>query len=161
MQFPTSTTTLLLALSAFTTTLAAPSTNPLSTLSLRDFPLVDDPSKVPHHANQHPDSYTWNKNVCAHDVGSPARQWTVAVTDGRNYYKQCGKGFLDNFRGRCGTITTWECKYYNQSPNTAVMHFYTSVACTNYDISQAIKAAGKGLVINCNDDVGSSVSGVV
>lgn len=41
------------------------------------------------------------------------------------------------------------------------MHFYTSVACTDFDISEAIKKAGHGLIINCNTDIGSSVSGVL
>lgn len=57
---------------------------------------------------------------------------------------------LDNFRGRCGVITSWGCTWVGAEGTTALMQFWTSAFCTGDDISAAIKAAsGKAVDISC------------
>ena len=58
-------------------------------------------------------------NSCSYDI-SPAYQWEVYIHNESQYeqnphHDNCGGGFLDNFRGRCGVITTWTCTYVNPS----------------------------------------------
>lgn len=78
--------------------------------------------------------------------------WTVNVAGAKYYTKdECGSGFLDNFRGRCGAITNWGCDYVPDTAD-AKMSFWTSIACTNYDITQAIKASTNGeRTVDCYD----------
>jgi hypothetical protein len=106
---------------------------------------------------------------CVYDSSLPAFHWLVTIPnetpfehrDGYNH-DNCGGGFLDNFRGRCGVITSWRCKYYSndgktvlsdQSTNTAqnklaVMDFWTSAFCRGSDISAAIGAASFSTIVN-------------
>lgn len=66
----------------------------------------------------------------------------------------CGQGYLDNFRGRCGSITDWGCKFVDQNADKveekeknedqiagAIMTFKTSLACSATDIREAMGSA--------------------
>lgn len=77
--------------------------------------------------------------------GSPLWvEWKLEIAGAKYYTKdECGSGFLDNFRGRCGAITDWGCEYVPDTAD-AKMSFKTSLFCSDYDISQAIKAATNG-----------------
>ncbi|KAB8338801.1 hypothetical protein FH972_021746 [Carpinus fangiana] len=82
-------------------------------------------------------------NSCTYS-SAPERAWTVQILDDDAYDNGgCGAGFLDNFRGRCGDVTSWGCNY---EPNTdnAVMNFITSTFCSPTDISAAISASSYG-----------------
>ncbi|KAJ5185492.1 hypothetical protein N7472_010332 [Penicillium cf. griseofulvum] len=66
----------------------------------------------------------------------------------------CGQGYLDNFRGRCGVITDWGCKFVDENVDRveekeknedritgAKMTFSTDVFCSASDIIAAMGAA--------------------
>ncbi|OQE19221.1 hypothetical protein PENFLA_c019G03579 [Penicillium flavigenum] len=66
----------------------------------------------------------------------------------------CGQGYLDNLRGRCGTITDWGCMFVDENVNKveekeknedqitgAKMTFLTQAFCSASDIIEAIGAA--------------------
>lgn len=110
----------------------------------------------------------WDANVCKYSVNMPAYQWAVTIENDSKYDKTCGGeflrnpyqektsadsytgGMLDNFRGRCGVITSWGCTWVGASGTTALMQFWTSAFCQGSDISAAIKAASKKEVtIDC------------
>lgn len=82
--------------------------------------------------------------------GDLAINWNVVVNHDSKYDTGgCGAGFLDNFRGRCGTISNWGCNIGDN--DSANMNFDTSLFCTAYDITQAILAATGGAVnLACN-----------
>ena len=65
-----------------------------------------------------------------------------------NQVDGCGRGFLDNFRGRCGVITNWGCTAVE--PGRAIyMDFWANAFCEANDISEAIGAANGGRKIDC------------
>lgn len=82
--------------------------------------------------------------------------WNVVVNNDSRYDTGgCGAGFLDNFRGRCGVITSWGCNIGDN--DSANMNFDTTIGCTAYDITQAINAATGGAVnLNCQCNGGCS-----
>jgi hypothetical protein len=66
----------------------------------------------------------------------------------------CGQGYLDNFRGRCGVISDWECVFIDEEGNKvedkeenedqikgAKMTFKTTFDCTSDDVIAAMGAA--------------------
>ena len=65
--------------------------------------------------------------------------WSVFIPNDNKYETQgCGRGFLDNFRGRCGPITAWQC---TEQHDGADLYFETTVFCQGADISAAMTAA--------------------
>lgn len=78
----------------------------------------------------------WDDNVFYID-------WSIHLNNDDQYDNGgCGRGFLDNFRGRCGDITDWSCVYDEGSD--IFMDFKTSDFCTEQDITDAINAASYG-----------------
>ncbi|KAK7718897.1 hypothetical protein SLS57_006007 [Botryosphaeria dothidea] len=74
-------------------------------------------------------------NSCTNTFYVLAAKWDVYLDNDASYNKQCGGGCLDNIRGRCGVVTDWG----------------TGSGCTNYDMTQALKACTKGQqTINCS-----------
>ncbi|KXG46783.1 uncharacterized protein PGRI_035290 [Penicillium griseofulvum] len=66
----------------------------------------------------------------------------------------CGQGYFDNFRGRCGVISNWGCKFVDENVDRveekeknedritgAKMTFSTDVFCSASDIIEAMGAA--------------------
>jgi hypothetical protein len=111
----------------------------------------------------------WDANVCKYSRNMPAYQWAVTVENDSKYDKTCGGeplrntsqeeinanshtgGMLDNFRGRCGVITSWGCTWVGAAGTTALMQFWTSAFCQADDIAAAIKAASKKeVMISCD-----------
>lgn len=77
-----------------------------------------------------------------------------ATKDSMPIDQVCGQGYLDNFRGRCGTITDWGCMFVNENVEKvedkednedqitgAKMTFKTQVFCDADDIIEAMGAA--------------------
>lgn len=86
-------------------------------------------------------------------VGTPPflNYGVLIPNDGKFETKGCGRGFLDNLRGRCGVITSWQCNYVGAAATTAALAFLTTEGCTEYDVTQAILAASyQKLNIACN-----------
>ncbi|KAF4302221.1 hypothetical protein GTA08_BOTSDO09653 [Botryosphaeria dothidea] len=126
MHFSTPTTTLLTALLAITTATASPIT-------------ANDNSS---------NDLVRRSNSCTNTFYVLAAKWDVYLDNDASYNKQCGGGCLDNIRGRCGVVTDWGCE---RNGGTAHMHFSTGSGCTNYDMTQALKACTKGQqTINCS-----------
>ncbi|PLN75624.1 hypothetical protein BDW42DRAFT_180359 [Aspergillus taichungensis] len=66
----------------------------------------------------------------------------------------CGQGYLDNFRGRCGVISSWGCEFVDRDVKKveekeknedriegAKMTFQTQMFCSQDDIMEAMGAA--------------------
>lgn len=89
---------------------------------------------------------------CAGTLQGPDINWNVVVNHDSKYDSGgCGAGFLDNFRGRCGVITSWGCNIGDN--DSANMNFDTTDGCTAFDITQAINAATGGAVnLGCSCD---------
>jgi hypothetical protein len=77
-----------------------------------------------------------------------------ATKDSMPIDQVCGQGYLDNFRGRCGTITDWGCMFVDENVNKveekeknedqvtgAKMTFKTQAFCSSSDIIEAMGAA--------------------
>jgi hypothetical protein len=75
--------------------------------------------------------------------------WRITInTPYDNQADGCGRGFLDNFRGRCGVITNWGCNAVE--PGRAIfMDFLTHAFCTSFDITEAMRAASGGRTVDC------------
>lgn len=82
-------------------------------------------------------------NFCECDNSAPAFQWYITIPNDNRFDSSCGAGFLDNFRGRCGVITSWGCEYIGADLTTAALWFWTDVACTLDDATQVIAAASE------------------
>ena len=67
--------------------------------------------------------------------------YNISLTDDRSIDVDCGRGILDNVRGRCADgVTNWGCDYSGDTG--AIIHFTTVAECTPGDVSAAIYAAG-------------------
>lgn len=86
--------------------------------------------------------------LCAYDDRLPAVHWGILIPNDASVDGSCGIGFLDNFRGRCGVVTSWKCDFVGASSTTAWLDFYTSQFCTAWDGTQAIHAASQSLDYN-------------
>lgn len=89
-------------------------------------------------------------NSCTHlSYEIFAHKWEIYLDNDANYNKQCGGGCLDNIRGRCTTVTDWGCS--RDDAGQAYMHFLTPAGCSDYDMTQALKACTKGeQTIDCS-----------
>ncbi|GME34945.1 uncharacterized protein LTHEOB_11506 [Neofusicoccum parvum] len=80
-----------------------------------------------------------------------ANLWNVYLDNDADYNKQCGGGCLDNIRGRCTNVTDWKCE--RDSAGQAHMNFLTPSGCSNWAMTQALKACTKGeQTIDCFND---------
>ncbi|KAJ5503721.1 hypothetical protein N7463_006595 [Penicillium fimorum] len=94
-------------------------------------------------------------DACMMNKGdSPQGVEVYATKESMPIDQVCGQGYLDNFRGRCGVITSWGCKFVDENGNKveekekneeqitgAKMTFKTSAFCTSSDIIAAMGAA--------------------
>lgn len=95
--------------------------------------------------------------LCLYDDRLPAVHWGILIPNDPSLDWACGRGFLDNFRGRCGVVTSWTCTFVGASGTTAFLDFWTSQGCTAWDGTQAIHAASQGADYNIpchNNEVG-------
>ncbi|KKY14746.1 hypothetical protein UCDDS831_g08023 [Diplodia seriata] len=89
-------------------------------------------------------------NQCKSLYGGSDIRWSIYLDNDAYYNKKCGNGCLDNIRGRCGVVTSWECS--RDANNRAHMNFYTTIGCSNYDMTQALHACTKKeQTIDCTD----------
>lgn len=87
-------------------------------------------------------------NSCTRKYEGVDFRWNIYLDNDDYYNTECGKGCLDNFRGKCATITNWDCKL--DSAKRAHYEFITPVGCSSYAITQALKKCTKGeQTINC------------
>ncbi|KAF7552498.1 hypothetical protein G7046_g7387 [Stylonectria norvegica] len=56
---------------------------------------------------------------------------------------ECGKGLLDNLRGRCGIISAWSCDM-NDAETDIQVSFDTVIECDWFDVQDAFQAANGG-----------------
>ena len=121
---------------------------------------VEIPTELAKRANAtNSNDASLDVDLCLVDPSLPAVHWGVLITNDAKYEtKGCGRGFLDNFRGRCGVITSWKCRYVGAHATTALMEFWTSQGCTAWDGTQVIKAASyqaiPSLTCTSNPNVG-------
>lgn len=66
------------------------------------------------------------------------------MKDDTKYNTNCGRGVLDNARGRCGNIEAWKCMYTDADCGVAVITLRSPKACRGDDITAAIKAVFGG-----------------
>ncbi|EKG21333.1 hypothetical protein MPH_01325 [Macrophomina phaseolina MS6] len=77
------------------------------------------------------------------------KRWNIWVDNDANYNGACGSGCLDNIRGRCGSsVTDWGCD--RDGNGQGYYHFNTPTTCSEYDMTQALKACLKGQTIDCH-----------
>ncbi|KAJ5222363.1 uncharacterized protein N7469_008603 [Penicillium citrinum] len=95
-------------------------------------------------------------SVCALNEVPATNNWAIyAPLDAVGLDGKCGNHYLNNLRGRCGVITTWECWHVNsdgdhidshdepENVEGAVMTFYTSVFCSSDDVMAAMGASAQ------------------
>ncbi|KAL0259196.1 hypothetical protein SLS55_006701 [Diplodia seriata] len=71
-----------------------------------------------------------------------ANKWSVYLDNDTYYNKKCGNGCLDNIRGRCNNVSDWGCS--RDANGQAHMTFLTPAGCSNWAMTQALKACTKG-----------------
>lgn len=96
-----------------------------------------------------PNHLVRRENKCKSLLSASDIKWSIYLDNDPYYNKQCGGGCLDNIRGRCGVVTSWECS--RDGNNRGHMTFFTSIGCTDYDMTQALHACTKGeQTIDCS-----------
>ncbi|KEQ95133.1 hypothetical protein AUEXF2481DRAFT_237844 [Aureobasidium subglaciale EXF-2481] len=107
-------------------------------------------------------------NQCATKGGSVSNFWGVYMNDNLMSSAQgtgdWAGGFLDNLRGRCGSITNWQAIPDNSGG--IACSFNTSKFCQAYDVAAALHAASgewvycEGLTMNdLFDSAGNIIEG--
>ncbi|PKY06685.1 hypothetical protein P168DRAFT_117252 [Aspergillus campestris IBT 28561] len=95
------------------------------------------------------------EDMCSKVDGLASNSWQVYATKSSMPIDQvCGQGYLDNFRGRCGVISSWGCEFVDRDVNKveekeknedqimgAKMTFDTQFFCSTDDIIEAMGAA--------------------
>ncbi|KAK0650546.1 hypothetical protein DIS24_g6747 [Lasiodiplodia hormozganensis] len=77
------------------------------------------------------------------------KRWNIWADNDDDYNDDCGSGCLSKIRGRCGSsVTDWGC---NRDENgQGYYHFNTPTTCSEYDMTQALKACLDGRTIDCS-----------
>lgn len=118
-------------------------------------PTEETTTPSPHKANLTPRKVAPGTDSCIVRDGPGYNTVEIYATKKSMPTSQfCGKGYLDNLRGRCGVITNWECKFVDNDVEKvphkekngdkikgALMTFKTNVFCSENDIIQAMGAA--------------------
>ncbi|ETS76074.1 hypothetical protein PFICI_11461 [Pestalotiopsis fici W106-1] len=68
-------------------------------------------------------------------------RWQIVIANDTEYNSDCGRGCLDNVRGRCGPVTFWECE--RNEEGRGHFKFLTNSFCTTDDMMEAIYACTK------------------
>ena len=64
--------------------------------------------------------------LCMYDDRLPAVHWGILIPNDPSMDAGCGCGFLDNFRGRWGVVTSRGCTWVGASGTTAFLEFWTA-----------------------------------
>jgi hypothetical protein len=84
---------------------------------------------------------------CSRKAQAVSASWRVVIQNDEKFdVGGCGRGFLDNFRGRCGVVDSFSCDSVKEGDRstTAVMTFDTTLTCQGEDGTEAIRAASGG-----------------